>query len=101
LSAGADRFFFTRQPLEIFGWRTVFYRERARDIAADFVDAIDVAIATIVAAPQRWPIKNGWHRYRIHRFPFTIAYREAGDLIEIGAIAHHKRRPDYWIRRRR
>jgi toxin ParE1/3/4 len=100
LSAEADRFFFHPTASRDLRLATVFYRERDREIAADFVDAIDAAIATIIAAPRRWPIKSGWHRYRVHRFPFTIAYREAGDLIEIGAIAHHKRRPDYWIRRR-
>lgn len=61
---------------------------------------IEGALAKIVAAPGRWPIKNGWHRFRVRRFPFTIAYREVGELIEIGAIAHHNRRPDYWVRRR-
>jgi toxin ParE1/3/4 len=76
------------------------YRERDKDIAADFVKAIDDAIATIVAAPQRWPVKTRWRRYYLKRFPFTIAFRGAGEVIEIGAVAHQKRRPDYWSRRR-
>jgi hypothetical protein len=45
-------------------------------------------------------VKNRWRRYYLKRFPYTIAYREAGELIEIGAVAHQKRRPDYWSRRR-
>ena len=76
------------------------YRERDKDIAADFVKAVDDAIATIVAAPQRWPVKTRWRRYYLKRFPFTIAFREAGEVIEIGAVAHQKRRPDYWTRGR-
>jgi toxin ParE1/3/4 len=76
------------------------YRERDKDIAADFVKAVDDAIATIVAAPQRWPVKTRWRRHYLKRFPFTIAFREAGEVIEIGAVAHQKRRPDYWTRRR-
>jgi toxin ParE1/3/4 len=101
LSADADRFFLHPTASRDLRLAASFYRERDQNIAADFVNAIDAALATIVAAPRRWPIKNGWHRYRVHRFPFTIAYREVGDLIEIGAIAHQKRRPDYWTRRRR
>ena len=76
------------------------YRERDRDIAADFIKAVDDAIATIVAAPRRWPVKTRWRRYYLKRFPFTIAFREAGDVIEIGAVAHQKRQPDYWARGR-
>jgi hypothetical protein len=36
--------------------------ERDQDIAADFVKAVDDAIAAIVATPQRWPIKTRWRR---------------------------------------
>ena len=100
MSADADRFFLHPTASRDLRLATAFYRERDQDIAADFVDAIDAALVTIVAAPKRWPIKNGWHRYLVRRFPFAIAYREASDLIEIGAIAYQKRRPDYWIRRR-
>jgi len=61
---------------------------------------IDTAVANIVSAPQRWPVKGRWRRYYLRRFPYMVAYREAGALIEIGAVAHQHRRPDYWFRRR-
>jgi toxin ParE1/3/4 len=95
-----ERFFLHPIASRDLRWATKRYRERNRDIAADFVKAVDHAIAKIVADPQRWPLKNRWRRYYLKRFPFTIAYREVGELIEIGAVAHQKRRPDYWTRRR-
>ena len=76
------------------------YRDHDQNLAADFVKAVDEALARIVTAPRIWPVKNGWRRYYLKRFPFTIAYREAGEMIEIGAVAHQKRRPDYWTRQR-
>lgn len=79
---------------------TRWYRERAPDIAADFLNAIEAAVANIVSAPQRWPVKGRWRRYYLRRFPYVIAYREAGELIQIGAVAHLRRRPDDWSRRR-
>jgi toxin ParE1/3/4 len=98
LSADAERFFLHPAAARDLRLATAFYRERDTDIALDFVKVIDRALATIVAAPSRWPVKNGWRRFPLRRFPFVIAYRQAGDLIEIGAIAHRKRRPDYWTR---
>ena len=95
-----DRFFLHPSASRDLREGTKRYREQDQDIAADFVKAVDAAIAKIVAAPQRWPMKNRWRRYYLKRFPYTIAYREAGELIEIGAVAHQKRRPDYWSRRR-
>jgi toxin ParE1/3/4 len=95
-----ERFFFHPSASQELRSAAKRYRERNQDIAADFVKAIDDAIAAIVAAPQRWPLKHRWRRYYLKRFPYTIAFREAGELVEIGAVAHQKRRPDYWTRRR-
>jgi hypothetical protein len=96
----AERFYLHPSASRDLGEATKRYRERDKDIAADFVKAVDDAIAAIVAAPQRWPVKTRWRRYYLKRFPFTIAFREVGEVIEIGAVAHQKRRPDYWTRRR-
>jgi len=32
-------------------------------------------------------------------FPFSIVYRETQDQILILAVAHHYRRPGYWLQR--
>lgn len=36
----------------------------------------------------------------IETFPFAIVYRPQGDLIEILAVMHQRRRPGYWENRR-
>ena len=36
-------------------------------------------------------------RARMRRPPFTILYREVGGRVEILAVAHHRRRPAYWL----
>jgi toxin ParE1/3/4 len=33
------------------------------------------------------------------RYPYSIHYRLEPDLIRIVAVAHHRRKPGYWIRR--
>ena len=95
-----ERFFLHPSASRDLRSATKRYREHDQDIATDFVEAVDDAIAKIIAAPQTWPVKNRWRRYYLKRFPYTIVYREAGERIEIGAVAHQKRRPDYWTRRR-
>jgi plasmid stabilization system protein ParE len=95
-----ERFFFHPGASLELREATKWYSERDPDIAADFLAAIDAVVAAIVSAPRRWPVKGGWRRYYLRRFPYVVAYREVGDLIQIGAVAHQHRRPDYWSRRR-
>ena len=81
-----ERFFIHPSASRDLRSATKWYRDYDHDIAADFVKAVDDASAAIVAAPQRWRVKNRWRRYYLKRFPFTIAYREAGEVIEIGSV---------------
>ena len=76
-----------------------WYEQQQRGLGAGFVLAVDDAIATIVAAPQRWAIFAGARRYILRRFPFSVIYRVVDERIQIVAIAHHSRRPVYWGRR--
>lgn len=35
----------------------------------------------------------------LKRFPYTLHYRVVGEVIDILAVAHQKRRPGYWRKR--
>jgi toxin ParE1/3/4 len=57
-------------------------------------------MANVAEGPKRWPrIYGPFRRYLLHRFPFSAVYIERGDFIEIIAVAHHRRKPGYWIER--
>lgn len=51
--------------------------------------------------PGRYPIEQrpDIRRIRLKRFPFNVLFRESGDFIQILAVAHHRRRPVYWLNR--
>jgi hypothetical protein len=67
----------------------------------DFLSAIDGAVTLILAAPDRWPrADNRHHRFVLRRFPFSFFYRFNDTEIVVVALAHQKRRPGYWSRRR-
>lgn len=38
-------------------------------------------------------------RMRMERFPFTVLYRENANTVQVLAVAHNRRRPQYWLGR--
>ena len=51
----------------------------------------------LAATPSVWPeFESGARRYVLRRYPFSIVYRVAGELIEVIAVAHQRRKPYYW-----
>ncbi len=86
--------------VEEAGEARLWYAERSSSAADAFVDELDAAAEKILEAPQRWPHHlYGTQRYLLRRFPFSVVYRLKGEVIQIVAIAHAKRRPGYWRER--
>jgi plasmid stabilization system protein ParE len=77
----------------------LWYEKERSGLGDEFARAVRAAADLIASGPERWPTKNGLRRYVLRRFPFTIAYRLAADVVEILAVAHHSRDPAAWIDR--
>jgi plasmid stabilization system protein ParE len=78
---------------ESFDW----YRTHSAGAAIGFAAAVDETIDEILANPDRFPSTHGGCCYRaLHRYPFRIVFRNESNRVVIVAIAHAKRRPDYW-----
>jgi toxin ParE1/3/4 len=78
----------------------VWYSERSAFAALAFADDLSAAVERIREAPDRWPKGiSGTHRHLLSRFPFMISYRKKGRSIQIVAVAHAKRKPEYWKHR--
>jgi len=76
-----------------FGW----YLERSPAAARAFLDEIDNAIVSVSRHPEAWPRHiSGTRRRPCRVFPFSVVFSVGQDRIDIVAIAHDKRRPDYW-----
>ena len=77
-----------------------WYQARNLSAAAAFLEETDRAIERIAEAPQRFPQHvHGTRRYLLHRFPFSIIYRETDTTVQIVAVAHARRKPGYWTHR--
>jgi len=76
-----------------FDW----YAARSAQAAIRFANAVDAALAIIAAHPERFPAIDEAHREcLVARYPFRVVYRLTENRILIVAVAHAKRRPDYW-----
>ncbi len=77
-----------------------YYRERSIDAADGFLAELRRALASIVEAPERWPVVRGQARkFGLRRYPHSIIYRIEGEVVRVIAIAHGRRHPRYWKRR--
>ena len=84
-----------------FADATRWYAERASPaIARQFSAEIERTTSLVQLNPVLGSVWNGLaRRMPVRRFPYLVIYRVAGADIQIIAIAHQRRRPDYWRKR--
>jgi hypothetical protein len=78
-----------------------YYEERQPGLGASYLAEFESALEQVCEAPDRYPIEQrpDIRRIRLPRFPFTVLFREFGGVVQVLAIAHHRRRPLYWLGR--
>jgi toxin ParE1/3/4 len=71
-------------------------------LGLEFLDDVRAAIDKIGADPHLGiQFEDGPYRfYRTKRFPFMLYYLELADHLCVVAVAHERRRPGYWKRRK-
>lgn len=79
-----------------------WYAARSALAARTFADAVDKSLRRIQRNPEQFPAVDGLHRETtLRRFPFRIVFRLTDEQVVIVALAHAKRRPEYWRDRKR
>jgi len=77
-----------------------WYRERNETAATRFRRELDRAVELIAERPEAAPPYVGnTRRFLLRRFPFFVVYRVFSHRVEVVAIAHARRRPQYWQHR--
>jgi plasmid stabilization system protein ParE len=79
-----------------------WYHRRSPSVAQRLLQAFDEAVQRITtAAEQGSPYQQNYRWMRVKRFPYVIYY-EVRDPhpVYVYAVAHTRRRPGYWRRRR-
>jgi plasmid stabilization system protein ParE len=76
-----------------------YYEAQRPGLGADFLDAVDEAVADLKQFPLRWRvIEDDVRRGLLRRFPYAFYYwvKIPNEELEILSIAHSKRHPLYW-----
>ncbi len=74
---------------------------QAQDLGERFAVAFGEALKHLLVFPEsgrdlgRFDVR----RMNLGGFSYHLIYRVEGDLLVVYAVAHHKRRPHYWLSR--
>lgn len=75
------------------GW----YRLRSPRAALRFEEEVERVCAVIATNPELFARYDDEHRFALlHRFPYSLIYSVQPTAINIIAVAHSSRAPDYW-----
>lgn len=79
-----------------------WYAEQSPRSADAFEAEVEAGLGRIHETPDAWPTCDDRHQFlMLRRFPFRIVYRYDAVEIFIVAIAHARRKPNYWRRSKR
>ncbi len=74
-----------------------WYESRVDGLGAQFLIRVNEALDLIAMFPRSCPAILGPVRRKVmNQFPYSIIYSLPPDEIFVLAIAHQKRRPEYW-----
>jgi len=79
----------------------VYYEEQEHGLGGKYLSEVEYAINFISQYPEAGFTARGFlRRLTLPKFPYYLLYRVLGDTqIRVLAVAHHKRRPQYWFDR--
>jgi plasmid stabilization system protein ParE len=82
-----------------------WYEQQRPGLGADLAAEVGRALEAITERPTIWPLwpglgeGTGVRRFLLARFPYAVGYLVEGDDIFVLAVAHLRRRPDFWLGR--
>jgi len=77
-----------------------FYDSKVIGLGELFLDEVDRGIDLIKYSPEMWSkYSRNCRRFLMAKFPFSIIYRMKDKDIEIIAVMHNHRKPNYWRKR--
>lgn len=75
----------------------VYYERQVVGLGERFEAEIRRATDLLLAQPEIGiPADQNLRKFILTRFPFTLYYAVASDVLRIEAVAHQYRRPGYW-----
>lgn len=78
-----------------------YYEEQKPRLGLEYLEEVEFAINFLARYPEAGSKVRGFvRRLTLPKFPYSVLYRiSEDDQIRALAVAHHKRRPQYWLDR--
>ena len=77
-----------------------YYEEQQTGLGKRFSIALQDGLTHNQNQPQLYTrIEAGCQRALLHHFPYGVIFRERKDEVQIIAVMHLRRAPDYWKKR--
>ena len=78
-----------------------YYNAERQGLGSEFREEVQRVLALLTRFPRLGqPVRGSVRRMILSRFPYHIYYRLlASDNLRILAVAHNRRRPEYWAGR--
>jgi toxin ParE1/3/4 len=74
-----------------------YYEDRVPGLGQALIDDVEACVNEILEHPSACErVSKKLRRKVLSRFPYGLIYAVESDRIRIMAIAHFKRRPEYW-----
>ncbi|MEO6076300.1 MAG: type II toxin-antitoxin system RelE/ParE family toxin [Dokdonella sp.] len=82
--------------------QVAYYENEQRGLGQRYHEEFKAAVAVACETPQRPRVIHApdIRSVRFKIFHFSIIYREASGMVQVLAVAHHRRQPGYWVSRR-
>lgn len=76
------------------------YESEVAGLGRRFGDEIERIVQLLLENPELGSrVGDGLRHFVLRRFPFSVVYAVAADLVYIVAVAHGSREPHYWRNR--
>jgi toxin ParE1/3/4 len=95
----------SREALEELFEAAERYESKQPGLADRFLEDIEQHLTLIRELPAAFPVLHASppglkiRRALLHTFPYALVFLELETELRIIAVAHHKRRPNYWLSR--
>ncbi|MHC5612395.1 MAG: type II toxin-antitoxin system RelE/ParE family toxin [Nostoc sp.] len=78
-----------------------YYEEQRPGLGLEYLGEIEHAVNFLIRYPEAGSkVRGSLRRLILPKFPYSLLYRILeDDQIRILAVAHHKRKPQYWVDR--
>ncbi len=91
---------FHPEAAEEFLQAAAHYAETGTSLGLAFIAAMEEAVGLLLEHPGLGQeVSEGIRRHLLRRFPFSVYYTLENEQLFILAVAHMKRRPEYWRER--